>query len=346
MIRFVMVNLLLFVGMLSASACSSDENDQAKTRDERLRIVASTAVIGEFVSIVAGSEADVEILIPSGVDLHSFEPLPSTAASVAEADLIFVNGRNLEEGILDIIEENVKEMARVIPVSAGLDQLDYRGHAHGHDKHDDDDDDDHDKHGHDKHDDDETEYSAFIRAEGDPHFWLDVTNAIHYVEVIRDELTASDPKNGSGYRDRAATYIGELEALHQEMRDGIANLPEDGRDLVVFHDAYQYFAAAYGLELTVSMLPHDPQQAPSSAVVAELIELIEEHHIAAIYAEPQFDTSVIESIANETDTVVLEISTTFTDEIVSYVDLMRFNLASLIEGAALKAAHSHSHDHH
>ena len=330
MIRFVMVNLLLFVGMLSASACSSDENDQAKTRDERLRIVASTAVIGEFVSIVAGSEADVEILIPSGVDLHSFEPLPSTAASVAEADLIFVNGRNLEEGILDIIEENVKEMARVIPVSAGLDQLDYRGHAHGHDKH----------------DDDETEYSAFIRAEGDPHFWLDVTNAIHYVEVIRDELTASDPKNGSGYRDRAATYIGELEALHQEMRDGIANLPEDGRDLVVFHDAYQYFAAAYGLELTVSMLPHDPQQAPSSAVVAELIELIEEHHIAAIYAEPQFDTSVIESIANETDTVVLEISTTFTDEIVSYVDLMRFNLASLIEGAALKAAHSHSHDHH
>ena len=266
MIRFVMVNLLLFVGMLSASACSSDENDQAKTRDESLRIVASTAVIGEFVSIVAGSEADVEILIPPGVDLHSFEPLPSTAASVAEADLIFVNGRNLEEGLLDIIEENVKEMARVIPVSAGLDQLDYRGHAHGHDKHDDDD--DHDKHGHDKHDDDETEYSALIRAEGDPHFWLDVTNAIHYVEVIRDELTASDPKNGSGYRDRAATYIGELEALHQEMRDGIANLPEDGRDLVVFHDAYQYFAAAYGLELTVSMLPHDPQQAPSSAVVA------------------------------------------------------------------------------
>lgn len=334
MIRFGMLNLLLLVGMFSASACSSDENNQANTRDESLRIVASTSVIGEFVSIVAGSKANVEILIPPGVDLHSFEPLPATAASVAQADLIFVNGRNLEEGLLDIIEENVKEMARVIPVSAGLDSLDYQGHAHEHDQH------DHAKH------DDETELSPLIRAEGDPHFWLDVTNAIHYVEVIRDELTASDPKNGSSYRDRAATYIAELEILHQEIRDGIASIPDDDRDLVVFHDAYQYFATAYDLELTVPMLPHDPQQAPNSAAVGELIELIEEHHIAAIYAEPQFDTSVIESIANETDTVVLDISTTFTDGIVSYVDLMKFNLASLTEGAALKATHSHSHDHH
>lgn len=299
---FTILHLSLVLGLIALGACASD--DRSPGSGGRPRVVASTAVIGEFASIVAGDDAEVRSLIPPGVDLHSFEPAPATAAAIAEADVVFVNGYNLEEGLLDIILANVRDNAEVVAVASGLAPLGGDGAASG----------------------------DVVRAEGDPHFWLDVSNAVHYVEQIRDRLGALDPDGAAGYRARASAYVAELETLDGELRAAIDGVPKGTRELVVFHDAYRYFAAAYGLGLTASVLPAGAQRDPSAAAVAELIELIEERAITAIYREPQFGAAVLESIAAETGVAVLVLRSTLSGDVDSYVELMRTNVSAVVEG--------------
>ena len=308
------LDLSLVLVLLVAGACGSDSAAPGGNRD-RLRVVASTAVIAEFATIVAGDDGvEVSSLTPPGVDLHSFEPAPATAAAIAEADLIFVNGYNLEEGLLDVILENVADAAEVVAVASGLTPLDGIAAA----------------------------ASDVIRAEGDPHFWLDAANAAHYVEQIADRLATLDPEHAAGYKARAAAYVLELDLLDDELRETIGAIPEASRELVVFHDAYRYFASAYGISLTASVLPAGAQQDPSAAAVAELIELIEERAIAAVYREPQFGASVLDSIAEETGAKVLVLRSTFSDHVDSYIEMMRANAAALVAGLAPSAARGHA----
>lgn len=314
-------SLLAFVvvlGLVTAAACSSTDEP---AEDGAIRITASTALIAEFASIVAGDEAVVTTLIPAGLDVHSFEPAPATVASIADADVVFVNGYNLEEGLLDVVLENVRDETEVVAVSAGLTPL-----AGGeHDDHEDPDDD---------HEDPKDTDGAHgpVRAEGDPHFWLDVSNAIHYVEVIRDHLVELDEANAPGFNSRAAAYVEELEALDLEVSEGIGAIPEADRGLVVLHDAYQYFADAYDLELAAALLPTGAQSDPSAGAVVELIELIEERSIPAIFREPQFNASVLETISGETGAEILPIHSTYSEGVETYVELMRANVESLREG--------------
>jgi ABC-type Zn uptake system ZnuABC Zn-binding protein ZnuA len=286
------------------AACQSGYGAPSEVSDDRPRVVASTALIGEFASIVAGEDAQVETLIPPGVDLHSFEPAPASAAAVARADIVFVNGYNLEEGLLDIVMQNARADAPVVAVAAGLPPIEGAS----------------------------ADAAAAIRAEGDPHFWLNVAHAEHYVAQIEQHLAQLDPEHADAYKARAGAYIRQLRVLDAEVRTAIAAIPEGSRQLIVFHDAYRYLAAAYGLDLTASVLPVGAQQDPSAAALADLIELIEERDVRAIYREPQFGASVLESIAGETGVTVLVLRSTFSDGVDSYVELMRANVAALVEG--------------
>ena len=297
------------------AACQSGDGAPSEVSDDRPRVVASTALIGEFASIVAGEDARVDTLIPPGVDLHSFEPAPASAAAVARADIVFVNGYNLEEGLLDIVLQNVRGDAPVVAVAAGLAPIEGASTGGGAPI-----------------EGASADAAAAIRAEGDPHFWLDVAHAEHYVTQIEQHLAQLDPAHADAYLARAGAYIEQLRALDAEVRTAISAIPADSRQLIVFHDAYRYFAAAYGLDLTASVLPVGAQQDPSAAALADLIELIEEQHVTAIYREPQFGASVLESIADETGVAVLVLRSTFSDGIDSYVELMRANVAALVEG--------------
>jgi manganese/iron transport system substrate-binding protein len=295
---------VLLLASLVLATCQSGDGAPSEVSGDRPRVVASTALIGEFASIVAGEDARVETLIPPGVDLHSFEPAPASAAAVARADIVFVNGYNLEEGLLDIVLQNVRGDAPVVAVAAGL--LPIEGAS--------------------------ADVAAAIRAEGDPHFWLNVAHAEHYVAQIEQHLAQLDPGHADAYEARAGAYIEQLRALDAEVRIAIEAIPQASRQLIVFHDAYRYFAAAYGLNLTASVLPVGAQQDPSAAALANLIELIEAQHVTAIYREPQFGASVLQSIADETGVAVLVLRSTFSDGVDSYVELMRANVAALVEG--------------
>ena len=186
------------------------------------------------------------------------------------------------------------------------------------------------------HDDEEITVAAehgLAVADGDPHMWLTVPNAMAYVRNIANAIVAADPDNAAAYREREAAYLAELQALDEEVRTTIASIPEDRRVLIVYHDAFQYFAAEYGLELAATLLPGNPSQQASASAVAEIIEIVGDRQVGAVYREPQFAAEAIEAIAQEAGVRVLTLySAAFTDEVDSYVKLMRENANALVDG--------------
>jgi ABC-type Zn uptake system ZnuABC Zn-binding protein ZnuA len=306
------VSLLL---VLAGGCNSAIERDGSE-----VRVVASTGLIAEFASTVAGDDAIVVGLIPAGVDPHSFEPAPAIAAAIAQADLILVNGYNLEEGLLDVVEQNASNESVLIAVSAGIDVDE---HTH--------DDDAEDGHGHDE--EAEVDHAALSRAEGDPHLWLDVRHAMRYVENIRDTLIELDPAHGDGYEERAAGYLAELQALDDRLVAQISDIAEGDRELVVFHDAFQYFARAYSLELVAAVLPAGAQQDPSAGALVELIETIEAREVRVVFAEPQFSSTVLERIASEAGVEVGTLYSVYAGEVDTYIEMMEANGDALAERA-------------
>ncbi len=410
--------LLLVLALSVAAACTGDDDDDGDdaaggestqvatavaTPAEPLQVVASTGVIAHFAEQIAGDNADVVSVIPPGADAHSFSATTTDIRNITAADLVIVNGYNLEEGALATIFEHLPEDAHLVIAAAGISPLegghheeeghgdeddhgdedeegddhgdedeegddhgdedeeggdhgdeDEEGDDHGdedeedgdHGDEDEEEGDDHgdeeegDDHGDEEeegdHHDEEIEVDAeheLAVADGDPHMWLTVSNAMVYVRNITDGLVAADPANAAAYRERADAYLAELQALDEEVRAAISGIPQDHRVLIVYHDAFQYFAAEYGLELAAAVLPASPSQQASAAAVAEIIEIVGDRQVGAVYREPQFAASALEAIAGEVGVRVLTLYTgAFTDEVDSYVELMRENAKALVDG--------------
>ena len=162
------------------------------------------------------------------------------------------------------------------------------------------------------------EHGAF-----DPHFWMDIDFTIQAVEAIRDELTRLDPDGADHYRDRAAAYIEELREVDEEIRELLADLPEERRYLVTFHDAYGYFADRYGLKI-LGFLVEGPEEEPSASAITELVESITELEIPFIFTEPQFSARVIEQIARDTGASIRTIpSGGLAEDYPTYVEFLR-----------------------
>lgn len=141
--------------------------------------------------------------------------------------------------------------------------------------------------------------SAGLPTIGDnPHLWFDVSLAQRYVEKIRDALVALDPRGAAAYAADAARYENDLTALDTQVRATIATIPAERRTLVTSHDAYPYFARAYGLTI-VGYAQIEPGKDPPPAEVADLIEKIKAAHVPALFAEAGVSPRIIEMIASE-----------------------------------------------
>ena len=304
--------LLLAAASLLLAGCGGARDDRDQAGGEP-RVVASTALIAEFASRVAGDDASVEGLIPPGVDLHSYEPPTRTARRIAEADLLLVNGYRLEGALLDVIVANRRSGVPIVAVSRGIPPLersqDSGRPVEGRD-----------------------DVDALMFADGDPHFWLDVANAVRYVENIRDALIEIDPAHAGGYRDRAGAYVAELRGLDAEIRDTLSAIPAERRKIVVFHDAFQFLARAYGFELAAAVLPASPTQQTSAGELALVVKIVEREQLPAVYREPQFSGQVLNVVAGETGARVLTLYATFAADVDAYAALMRANARALVNG--------------
>ncbi len=199
-------------------------------------------------------------------------------------------------------------------------------HAHEDDDHADEDGDDHghedDEDGHDDHD-DEDGHHGHDHGSVDPHFWMDVDFVIEAVEAIRAQLARLDPESADGYRERAESFTAELRALDAEVAATLADLPEERRYLVTFHDAYGYFAARYGLTI-LGFVVEGPEEEPAAGSIANLVERIEALDVPFIFTEPQFSARAIEQVARDSGAAVRTIpSGSLAAEYPTYVEFLR-----------------------
>ena len=339
--------LALLAGMvLVVAACGDEDIDVAQTpqtpetsqapaapveepRAGGIDVVASTEIVAEWVAQVGGERVRVVALVPAGTDAHTFELTPDNVRAVAEADLVVLNGGGLEGAYEGTIEGNLGDIP-LVELSDWIELEEFpSGFAHEEDEdHGEEEGEDHDEgEGEEEGEDhgDEEGHGSF-----DPHFWLDPTRAIQAVQAIRDELSALLPDGAEEFTANAARYIAEIEAVDAELQELLVDLSPENRVLVTFHDAFGYFARRYDLEV-FGFVIEGPEQEASAAELADLIEAMRDRGVARVYREPQFESSTIDRIADETGAEVRVIYSQPIGDVESYIDLLRANGRALAE---------------
>lgn len=260
---------------------------------------------------------EVTTIVPVGGSPETFQPSPRDAADISEAEVVFENGLGLDDWIEDLVESAGGEDQTVVELTDGLEPLE--GGEHGEEE---------------AEEGDAEEEHGEEHAEGDPHFWLDAGYAQVYVEKIRDALVEADPEGAEEYEANAEEYLATLEELDNYITEQAQTIPEERRKLITTHEAFAYFAEAYGFDLEGSII-QNPEAEPSSREVAEVVSMIEEEDVPAIFTEPQFSAGLADTIAREADVEVYEL---YSDTLVedesgnTYEAMMRTNTDRLVEG--------------
>ena len=300
----ILPSLLALLILLAACGPGASGPTDAAAEEERLRVVASLSPIANIVYNIGGDRIDLVGIMPPGADPHTFEPRPSDAVKLAQADLIFVNGMHLDTSTLQLAEANLKEGAEIIELAvavAGPDELIYgqeHHYGHGEEEGHDDDDDEHgdaEEEGHD----DEEDHGNGEEREPDPHLLLDPNFVIRYAKVVFVNLAAHDPDNREFYEANFVEYTARLLALDEAMRAATATIPESNRRLLAYHDSFGYFAIRYGYTVVGAIQPSDTAR-PSAQEVAALIEQLLAEGVPAIFGSALFPADVIEQIASAT----------------------------------------------
>lgn len=285
----------------------------ASPGDEQLEVVATTTVIADLVSNVGGERVTVAALVPPGGEPHTFDPSPSDVTRLESAGVVFANGLGLDEWLADLVTD-AGTAASIVELGEDLPGVEYREAS--------------------AHEEAEAHEEEAAHEEGlDPHVWLNVAYAKSYVERIGDELAAVDPDGGEIYRANADAYAAELDELDAYARDTLTTIPEEARAVVSFHEAFGYFADAYGLRI-VDTVVEAPGQDPSAGEVAALVDEIRANGVRAILAESQFPTDLVDRIAEETGaTVVADLYSDSVGEppVDTYVAMIRFDVDAIAE---------------
>ena len=273
---------------------------------DRLNVIASFSILGDFVKNVGGDRVEVATLVGPNGNAHVYAPSPGDAKKVADAKLVFVNGLGFE-GWLERLVKASGTKAPIVVATKGIKPLERAGeHEHDHD---------HD-HG-----------------RADPHAWQSVANAKIYVANIRDALIAADPAGKDAYSANAAAYLAKLDALEHDVREVIAKIPADRRRVITSHSAFGYFQDAYGVNFTAPQGVSTEAEA-SAKDVAAIIAQIRKQKVAAVFLENVTDPRLVEQVARETGakvggTLYSDALTDDKGDATTYIDLMRHNLRQL-----------------
>lgn len=262
-------------------------------------VVASTTQIADLVRNVGGDAIEEHQILQPNSDPHDYEPRPEDVRETSAADLVFMNGDDLDPWVSDVVSESGSE-ADIVNLAETLpDRLEGEAHA--------------DEEGEEEHAGEENADEAHSEEEHageegaeeggvyDPHWWHDPANAEAAVEEIRDSLIEADPENEQVYSENAEQYLGQIRTLDSEIESCITSVPEEDRKLVTDHDAFGYFTNRYDIEVVGTVIPSQTTQAqPSAGDTADLISLIEEEDVQAVFPESSINASLAETIAEET----------------------------------------------
>jgi zinc/manganese transport system substrate-binding protein len=262
---------------------------------DRLKIVASFSILGDFVRNVGGDRVEVTTLVGPNGDIHVYTPAPADAKKIADARLVVINGLGLEGWLPRLVQSSASK-AVIVTASNGIVPLKSGSAA-------------------------------------DPHAWQSVSNAKIYVANIRDALVAADPGDAAAFRTNAHGYLAKLGELDGDVRQAMAQIPPTRRKVISTHGAFGYFAAAYGIEF-IAPLGVSTDSEPSAGDIADIIRQIRAAKIPAVFVENISDPRLIQRISAETGADIggTLYSDSLTDEkgdAPTYIDMVRHNIKAL-----------------
>lgn len=276
-------------------------------------VVASTTIIGDIVRQVGGEQIEVHTLLPLDSDPHGFSPAPQDVARVESAEIVFLNGFNLEESLADLIAANAQ--GKIVTVSDGVQALEVGDHTHN------------------------EAASSQPEAEGfvpDPHVWMDPANVQVWVKNIAQALSELDPGNAAVFQQNAAAYHTELEALDRWIQSRVATIPAEQRLLVTDHDTLGYFAKAYGFRVIgVVVVGGSTLSDPSAQQISALEKAIVEFEASAIFVDTTVNPQLSERIAMDTGASLVRLYTASLSvsdgPAATYLQLMKFNANAIAQ---------------
>ena len=294
---------LLLALVLMACGCAAQE------QTEEMVIVTSFYPMYVFTRNVADGIPGVRVenMADQSVGcLHDYQLQTRDMVALEGAGALVINGGGMEQ-FMDRISAAFAQLP-VIDSPAGIEMLAEDGH---------DDHDDHDDRGH------------ALNA----HVWLDPKLAARQVRAIGEGLAAADPAHAQAYLDNAQAYAGRLEALDAELAAQLA--PLAGREIITFHEAFSYFARAYGLHVA-GVIAYEPGEEPGTREIAETCDLVKRLGVTTLFVEPQYPTRAAETIARETGACIRTLDPIVSGDgaLDSYERIMRENARVLTEAFA------------
>ncbi len=294
--------LLFFLTLVIASISNVLH---ASAPPHKINVVTTVAPITNIVKNISGHYANVTGIVPDGTDSHTFEPIPTDAKKLVAADIIIVNGLDLELPTVALAEKVKKSNVSILRLGdRALEKKDWRydfsyPREHGH---------------------------------PNPHLWPNIALTMRYVEIVRDELISLDPANKAGYHANATAYLAKLKKLDDAIFLCVQTIPEKNRKLVTYHDSFAYFAPRYGMQVIAAIQPSDFSE-PGPREVIRIIKQIRKEKIPAIFGSEVFPSKIMEQIAHET-------KVTFVDQLSddelpappnhSFIGMMKDNMAVMV----------------
>jgi zinc/manganese transport system substrate-binding protein/manganese/iron transport system substrate-binding protein len=294
---------LLLVGCGGRPGSSSESAATRPVGPNALNVVATTTVFADIVANVGGSRTSVNSIIPPGVGPEDYEPKPDDAKRLADAALVVSNGVGLDDFLDRLIRSGSNGRAARLVLGDGIP-------------------------------------TVTIDGEENPHFWLDPSLVSeYYVPAIVAKLTELDPAGEAIYEANAKAYTQSIDALDQELKAQVAEIPAENRKLVTFHDAFPYFARHFGFEL-VGVILENVGQEPTASELGALVDKVKAAEANAIFSEAQFSPKLSETLAREAG-ITRVVTTLYTDSLGpapadTYLGMMRWNMSQIAE--ALKPA--------
>ncbi|MBB6021825.1 zinc transport system substrate-binding protein [Paenibacillus sp. JGP012] len=331
---FSMALVVTGCGQKAPAAESDASTSTPAETEQKLNVQVSFYPMYEFTKNVAGDLADVHTLVPTGMEPHDWEPTPQDMASIEKADVLVYNGAGMESWI-DQVKDSLSsskliqvEASQGISIREGGEEEEHdHDHADEHDHAD-------DAAAKDGHDHAEASSEEHDHDHGglDPHVWLSPALAIKEVRNIEAGLAKAAPQHADQFKQNADAYVAKLEALDQDFKAAVKDSKR--KDFITQHAAFAYLAQEYGLQ-QVPIAGLSPEQEPSAAQMASVIDFAKEHKVKTIFFETLVSSKVSDTIAQEVGakTAVLNPIEGLTEDEVKagkdYISVMRENMEAL-----------------
>jgi ABC-type Zn uptake system ZnuABC Zn-binding protein ZnuA len=299
---------LAVVPLIVVAACG-DDDESSSADDDRLRVVTTVAPITSIAANIIGDRAEIVGIVPEGMNSHTFEPPPSAAEVLSTADVVFINGLQLEEPTKALAEANLPDGAPLVELGdATISPEQYKYDF------------------------------SFPESDGkpNPHLWTDPTLVKVYADIVRGTMSEVDPDGAATYDANYDAFAAVVDEFDGVVRTAFETVPPEQRKLVTYHDAYAYFADTYGWTVIGAIQPADFGE-PSPSEVVELIGQIEAEQVPAIFGSEVFPSPVLEQIGNETGATYIDVLRDDDlpgepgDPDHSWLGLMRFNFITMTE---------------